>query len=147
MDRVCASGTYILGDEVRRCEEAVAAFCGTRYALGVANGTDALMLSLKAIGVGAGDEVITAPNSFVASAGAIAALGAKPVLADVGDDYNIDVPEVAAAITPRTRAIMPVHLTGRPARMDELVALCEKHGLALVEDAAQAMGARYKGRR
>jgi dTDP-4-amino-4,6-dideoxygalactose transaminase len=147
MDRVGRSGSYILGNEVQRCEEAVAAFCGTRYALGVANCTDALTLSLKAVGVGPGDEVITAPNSFVASAGAIAAAGAKPVFADVGDDYNIDVAQVAAAITPRTRAIMPVHLTGRPACMDELIALSETHGLTLIEDAAQAMGARYKGRR
>lgn len=147
MDRVCDSGSYILGDEVGRCEMAVAEFCGTRYALGVANGTDALTLSLKALGIGAGDEVITAPNSFVASAGAIAAAGATPVFADVGDDYNIDAAKVACAITPRTRAIMPVHLTGRPARMEELVALVEKHGLFLIEDAAQAMGARYKGRR
>jgi len=147
IDRVCKSGAYVLGDDVRRFEEQIAAFCGTRYALGVANGSDALMLSLKALGIGPGDEVITAPNSFIASAWTIAAVGAKPVFADVGEDYNIDPAKVEAAITPRTRAVMPVHLTGRPARMDELLSICERRGLRLVEDAAQAIGARYKGRR
>jgi dTDP-4-amino-4,6-dideoxygalactose transaminase len=147
MDRVCKSGAYVLGEDVARFEEEIAEYCGTRRALGVANGSDALMLSMKALGIGSGDEVITAPNSFIASAWTIAAVGAKPVFADVGDDYNIDPACVEAAITPRTRAIMPVHLTGRPARMDELLAICRKHGLAMVEDAAQAIGARYKGRR
>ena len=133
--------------DVKHFEEQIAAFCGTRYALGVANGSDALMLSLKALGIGPGDEVITAPNSFIASAWTVAAVGAKPVFADVGNDYNIDPTKVEAAITPRTRAVMPVHLTGRPARMDELLAICERRGLHLVEDAAQAIGARYKGKR
>ncbi|MEK7563333.1 MAG: DegT/DnrJ/EryC1/StrS family aminotransferase [Patescibacteria group bacterium] len=147
IDRVCKSGAYVLGEDVKHFEEQIAAFCGTRYALGVANGSDALMLSLKALGIGPGDEVITAPNSFIASAWTVAAVGAKPVFADVGNDYNIDPTKVEAAITPRTRAVMPVHLTGRPARMDELLAICERRGLHLVEDAAQAIGARYKGKR
>lgn len=147
MDRVCRSGAYVLGDDVRRFEEQIAAFCGTRHALGVANGSDALMLVLKALGVGPGDEVITAPNSFIASAWTIAAVGAKPVFADVGEDYNIDPARVETAITPRTRAVMPVHLTGRPARMDDLLAICKRSSLILVEDAAQAIGARYNGRR
>src|SRR5688500_18153718 len=108
IDRVCASGTYILGDEVKRFEEQIAQFCGTRYALGVANGSDALFLSLKALGIGPGDEVITASNSFIASAWTVKAAGATPTFADVGDDYNIDPAKVEAAITPRTKAVMPV---------------------------------------
>jgi dTDP-4-amino-4,6-dideoxygalactose transaminase len=145
VDRVFKSGAYILGEDVLQFEDQMAAFCGSRYALGVGSGSDALMLSLKALGIGPGDEVITAPNSFIASAWSIAAVGAKPVFADVGDDYNIDPDRVATAITSRTRAVMPVHLTGRPARMDELLVICREHGLHLVEDAAQAIGARYKG--
>lgn len=147
VDRVCRSGAYVLGDDVKLLEERIAAFCGTKYAVGVANGADALLLSMKALGIGSGDEVITAPNSFIASAWTIHAVGATPVFADVGDDYNIDPDRVEAAITSRTRAIMPVHLTGRPAHMDELLAISVRHGLHVVEDAAQAIGARYKGRR
>ena len=146
-DRVGNSGMYIMGEELERFESEVAAFCGTRYAIGVANGSDALFLALKALGIGPGDEVITCPNSFIASAWVIVAAGAKPVLADARDDYNIDPVAVAAAITPRTRAIIPVHLTGRPAAMDEINAIASKHGIAVVEDAAQAIGARYRGRR
>lgn len=147
VDRVCQSGAYVLGEDVKRFEEQMAAYCGTTHALGVANGADALMLSLKALGVGPGDEVITAPNSFIASAWTIAAVGATPVFADVGEDLNIDPVRVEAAITPRTRAVMPVHLTGRPARMAELLDICQRHGLWLVEDAAQSIGARYQSRR
>jgi dTDP-4-amino-4,6-dideoxygalactose transaminase len=146
-DRVGSSGMYIMGPELERFESEAAAFCGTRYALGVADGSAALFLSLKALGIGPGDEVITCPNSFIASAWVIVAAGAKPVFADAAEDYNIDPAAVAAAITPRTRAIIPVHLTGRPAAMDEINALTSKHGIAVVEDAAQAIGARYKGKR
>jgi dTDP-4-amino-4,6-dideoxygalactose transaminase len=146
-DRVGSSGMYIMGPELERFEAEAAAFCGTRYALGVADGSAALFLSLKALGIGPGDEVITCPNSFVASAWVIVAAGAKPVFADAAEDYNIDPAAVAAAITPRTRAIIPVHLTGRPAAMDEINALASKYGFAVVEDAAQAIGARYKGKR
>lgn len=147
IDRVCRSGAYILGPDVTMFEERLAAFCGTRFALGVANGADALLLSMKALGIGPGDEVITAPNSFIASAWTIHALGATPVFADVAEDFNIDPEKVEAAITRRTRAIMPVHLTGRPARMDALLEICRRHGLHMVEDAAQAIGARYNGKR
>lgn len=146
-DRVGTSGMYIMGPELERFEAEAAAFCGTRYALGVADGSAALFLSLKALDIGPGDEVITCPNSFIASAWVIVAAGAKPVFADAGEDYNIDAAAVEAAITPRTRAIIPVHLTGRPAAMDEINALAAGRGIAVVEDAAQAIGARYKGRR
>src|SRR5882672_1435782 len=145
--RVGESGMYIMGPELERFEEEAAAFCGTRYALGVADGSAALFLSLKALGIGAGDEVITCPNSFIASAWVIVATGAKPVFADAGEDYNLDPAAFAAAITPRTRAVIPVHLTGRPARMDEINAVASRRGIAVVEDAAQAIGARTKGRR
>jgi dTDP-4-amino-4,6-dideoxygalactose transaminase len=110
------------------------------------SGTDALALSLAALGVGPGDEVITPPNSFVASTAVIVNLRAKPVFVDVLPDQNIDPKQVEAAITPRTRAIMPVHLTGRMARMDEIMAIASRHGLAVVEDSAQAIGSKYQGR-
>ena len=113
-ERVGASGMYIMGEELERFESAAAIYCGTRHALGVANGSDALFLVLKALGIGAGDEVITCPNSFIASAWVIVAAGAKPVLVDAGEDYNIDAGKLESAITSRTRAIIPVHLTGRP---------------------------------
>ena len=145
--RVIDSGMFVLGAEVDEFEQAFAALCGSRYAVGVNSGTDALVLALRALGIGPGDEVITAANSFVASAGCAAMLGATPVLADVGDDYNLDPAAVERAITPRTKAIIPVHLTGRPARMDELMQLAEAHNLHVVEDAAQAVCAEYKGRR
>lgn len=147
VERVMRSGSYVLGAEVEAFEAEFAACCGVRHAVGVANGTDALMLALRAIGVGPGDEVITAPNSFVASAACIALVGATPVFADVGADMNLDPAAVAAVVTPRTKAIIAVHLTGRPAPMDELGAVAERHGLKIVEDAAQAAGARYRGRR
>ena len=146
-DRVGKSGMYIMGPELERFEAEAAAFCGTRHALGVANGSDALFLSLKALGIGPGDEVITCPNSFVASAWVIVAAGARPTFADAGDDYNIDPARIESAITRRTRAIIPVHLTGRPAAMDEINAVAARRGIAVIEDAAQAIGARYKGRR
>ena len=141
IDAIGRQGAYILGPEVEEFERRFAAFCGTRFAVGVGNGSDALMLPLQALGVGPGDEVITAPNSFVASAWVIARSGAKIVFADVGDDMNLDPAKVEAAITPRTRAILPVHLTGRVADMDGLLALARKHNLIVVEDAAQAVGA------
>ncbi len=144
---VLKSGSYILGKELNRFEHRIAGFCRTRYAIGVANGTDALRLSLHALNIGRDDEVITAPNSFIASAGAIAAVGAKPVFVDVGEDYNINSELIENAINERTKAIMPVHLTGRPAAMNEIVDIARKHGLKVIEDAAQAIGANYRGRR
>jgi dTDP-4-amino-4,6-dideoxygalactose transaminase len=140
-------GRFILGDEVAEFERRFAVMCGVRHAVAVNSGTDALVLALKALGIGEGDEVITAPNSFVASAGCIALVGARPVFADVGADYNIDPALIEQAITPRTRAILPVHLTGRPADMDAIGDIARAHGLQVVEDCAQAVCAEYKGRR
>ena len=147
MERVIDGGMYVLGEEVAEIERRFAALCGVRYAVGLNSGTDALVLALRALGIGPGDEVITAANSFVSSAGCAAMLGARPVLADVGEDFNLDPAALERAITPRTRAIIPVHLTGRPAQMDEIVALARAHGIAVVEDAAQAVTAEYRGRR
>ncbi|MBF0324287.1 MAG: DegT/DnrJ/EryC1/StrS family aminotransferase [Alphaproteobacteria bacterium] len=141
-----ATGAWVGGEAVERLEADLAARCGRAHAVALNSGTDALILGLKALGIGPGDEVITAPNSFIASAGAIIAVGAVPVFADVRPDQNIDPDAVAAAITPRTRAIMPVHLTGRVADMDAVTAIAARHNLAVVEDAAQSFGARYRGR-
>ncbi len=146
-DTISLQGAYILTDELRHFEEDFARFCGTAFALGVGNGADALFLSLKALGIKEGDEVITAPNSFIATAGVIAATGATPVFVDVGEDYNINPNLIEAAITPKTKAILPVHLTGRPAEMDEILRIAKKHTLFVIEDAAQAVGARYKNKR
>ncbi len=141
------SGVYIMGEKLEEFESAAAKFCDTSFAVGVADGSNALFLVLKAMGVGPGDEVITATNSFIASAWVIAATGAKPVLVDVGNDLNLHEENIAPAITARTRAIIPVHLTGRPAPMDEINTLAQKHNFFVLEDAAQAIGAKYKGRR
>ena len=145
--RVLDHGQFILGPEVEEFERRFAALCGTRHAVGLNSGTDALVLALKALGVGPGDEVVTAPNSYVATASAIALVGARPVFADVGPDYNLDPERVAERLTPRTRALLPVHLTGRPARMEELRDLARQHGLRLIEDCAQAVRAERRGRR
>ena len=146
-ERVLESGQFILGDEVTKLEKTFASICQTKYAVGVANGTDALFLSLKSLGIGEGDEVITAPNSFLASASSIGLIGAKPVFADVGDDFNLDPAKVDKAITKKTKAIIVVHLTGRPAPLDELLDVAKKHNIHLIEDCAQAVGAEYKGKR
>lgn len=140
-------GDFILGEAVKSFEEDIAAYCGTRYAIGVNSGTDALFLALKAWGVGPGDEVITAPNSFLASASVIVAVGAKPVFVDVADDMNIDPERIESAITSKTKAIIPVHLSGRPAKMDPINDIARKHGLKVVEDAAQSIAATYKGQK
>ena len=149
IDTVITRGQFILGEEVERFERDFAKLCGVRFAVGLNSGTDALVLALRALGVGdgEGDEVITAPNSFVASAGSIGLAGARPVFVDVGEDYNIDPGRIAEAITPSTKAIMPVHLTGRPAAMDEIVEIASECGLLVVEDCAQAVMAEYRGRR
>ena len=143
---VLDSGQFILGEETVRFEEEFAALCGTAHAVGLNSGTDALILAFRALGIGPGDEVITAPNSYLASASSIALTGATVRFADVRADLNLDPEAVARAITPRTKAIAVVHLTGRPAPMDEILALAAKHKLRVVEDAAQAVGAKYRGR-
>jgi len=144
---VLDSGQFILGEPVAEFERQFAALCGVRYAVGVNSGTDALILALRAIGIGPGDEVITVPNSFVASTACIRLLGARPVFVDVGPDYNIDPGKIAAAVTPRTRAILPVHLTGRPCNMERIMAVARERGLHVIEDCAQAVIAEYRGRR
>lgn len=139
---------YILGKEVELFESEFAEYCGATSCVGVANGTEALHLALRACGVGAGDEVITAGNSFAATPFAIAYCGATPVFVDVDPvDFNLDPNLVEEAITPRTRAIVPVHLYGQPARMTELREIAQRHGLRIVEDAAQAHGAELAGQR
>jgi len=137
---------FVLGPPVAEFERRFARLCGTPHAVGLNSGTDALFLALRALGIGPGDEVITAPNSFIATAGAIVGAGATPVFADVTADYTLDAPLVEAALTPRTRAIIAVHLTGNPADMDALGAIAARHRLAVIEDAAQAVGAALHGR-
>ncbi|MBI2870534.1 MAG: DegT/DnrJ/EryC1/StrS family aminotransferase [Candidatus Omnitrophica bacterium] len=137
---------FTLGPEVEQFERSFAALIGARYAVGVGSGTDALALSLKALGIGHGDEVITAANTFIATVGAIHSTGARPVLVDVRPDFTIDPALIERALTPRTKAIIPVHLTGEMADMDPLLELAGRRGLPVVEDACQAIGARYKDR-
>jgi dTDP-4-amino-4,6-dideoxygalactose transaminase len=146
-DRIGRAGIYIMGDTLERFEAEAAAYCEVPFALGVASGSDALFLILKALDIGPGDEVVTCPNSFVATAWVIIAAGARPVFVDVTEDYNIDPDLLGRAITSRTKAIIPVHLTGRPADMDRVNDIAQRNGIAVIEDAAQAIGARYKGRR
>ncbi len=146
-EKVLLSGHYILGPEVAAFEKEFADFCGTKYALGLADGTCALHLVLLSLGIKEGDEVITAPNSFIASASSIALTGAKPVFVDVDEDLNMNPKLLEAAITPRTRVIMPVHLTGRPARMSEIKEIARHHKIFVLEDAAQSVGAALKGKK
>lgn len=148
VDGVMSSQRFVLGDEVRRLETAIADYCQAKHAIGCASGSDALLLALMALDIGAGDEVITTPFSFFATAACVTRLGARPVFVDVDPHtYNIDPVRVAAAITPRTKVIMPVHLYGQCAEMDPLLELGRRHGIAVVEDAAQAIGATDKERR
>lgn len=145
-DRVMAEGHMVGGREIEGLEAELAAFLGVKHVVALNSGTDALHLSLVAMGVGPGDEVITPPNSFVASTAVIVATGARPVFVDVRDDQNIDPTRIEGAITRRTKAIMPVHLTGRVAEMDAITMIAQRHGLMIIEDAAQAIGSRYRGK-
>ena len=148
VSKVLESGSYILGPNVSSFEQEFAEYIGTRHAVGVANGTDALVMSLKALGIGPGDEVITSPFTFFASAECISQVGAKPVFADVClDTYNIDPKEIEKKITDRTKAIIPVHIFGNPCNMDEIKDIAKRHNLYVIEDACQAVGAEYKGRK
>jgi len=144
--RVMKSGQFIMGPEVIAFENEVADYLGTKHAIGVNSGTDALVISLRALGIGPGDEVITTPFSFFATAESISNVGAKPVFVDIEEaSFNIDPTLIEAAITERTKAILPVHLYGRPAEMDAIMAVANEHGLKVLEDCAQSFGARYHG--
>ena len=147
VERAIDDGQFILGDQVAAFEHSFAGFCGGRYGIGLGNGTEALHLALRALGIGPGDEVITAANTFVATALAIAYTGATPVLVDVDPvDYLIDVELIERAITPRTRAIVPVHLYGQPADMPAILEIAARYDLPVVQDACQAHGAQIGGK-
>lgn len=148
MEQVVADCNFILGAQVAAFEEHFAAFCECEHAVGLASGLDALKLILRAMDIGPGDEVITVSHTFIATALAVSSVGATPVLIEVNpDDYTMDPSALEAAITPRTKAVLPVHLYGQPADMDPIFAIARHHGLKVIEDACQAHGARYHGRR
>jgi len=148
IDDVLDSGQYIMGKNVQKFEEAVANYLGVKYAIGVASGTDALILSLDALGIGPGDEVITTPFTFFATAECISRLGAKPVFADIDPTtLTVDIDSIENAITPRTKAIIPVHIYGRCADMPKVMELARKHNLFVVEDVCQAMGGDVNGKK
>ncbi len=148
IQRVLDNTSFIMGEELERFEEEFALFCNTKYAIGVANGSDALILALIACEIGEGDEVITVPNTFIATTEAITHVAGKIVFADIGPkDYTIDISKIEEKINERTKAIIPVHLYGQPADMDPIIELAKKYNLKVIEDAAQAHGAEYKGKR
>jgi len=145
---VLASGSYILGKNVQSLEKEIAEYCGTKKALGLANGTDALHLALRALDIGPGDEVITVAFTFMATAGAIGLVGAKPVFIDIDPTtYNMDVNKIIEKITPKTKAIIPVHIYGQPADMNPILEIAKKYDLFVIEDCAQAIGASYKSKK
>ncbi len=148
LSSVLSSGAFILGPNVSAFEKEFAQYIGTKYAVGVASGTDALFLSLKALGIGAGDEVITSPLTFFATSEAISYTGARPVFVDADPaTHNIDASKIEKAVSKRTKAIIPVHLWGLPADMDPVMEIADKHGLPVVEDCAQSAGAQYAGKK
>jgi len=143
-ETVLSEKQFIMGPQIEALEKAAATYCQTRYALGVSSGTDALVLALMAMNIGAGDEVITTPFTFFATAGSIARVGATPVFVDIDPEtFNIDTSKIAAAITPQTKAIMPVHLFGQMADMDSIMAIAKANNLYVIEDAAQSLGSEY----
>jgi len=147
INKVLEHGKYIMGPEVAELEERLAEFAGVKHCIGVASGTDALMIAMMALGIGEGDEVITTPFTFIATGEMIALLGAKPVFVDIDPNtYNIDPAKIGYAITPKTKAIMPVSLYGQCADFDEINAIAQQHALPVIEDAAQSLGATYKGK-
>lgn len=143
VENIFSSGDYILGSTVQAFEQKAQEYLGCKFVLGVANATDALILALKALKIGHGDEVVLPVNSFIATAGAVAAVGATPIFCDVREDLNIDVSKIEALISKKTKAIMPVHLTGRAAEMDKIMNIAREYALFVIEDAAQSIGARY----
>ncbi|EKQ99145.1 DegT/DnrJ/EryC1/StrS family aminotransferase [Leptospira borgpetersenii] len=146
LDSVLGSGQYVGGQEVAKFEEDIAKFCGVKYAVALNSGTDALVCGLLELGIRPGDEVITPPNSFIASTASIVNIKAKPVFVDVGEDQNLDPEKLEKAITSKTKAIMPVHLTGRVAAMNEIMRIADKYSIPVIEDAAQSIGSKYDGK-
>src|SRR5713226_9171698 len=145
LDRVCEKAAFVLGEEVEGFEREFAAYCGTKHCIALSTGTAALHLGLLALGVQPGDEVITSPNTFLATAEAITYCGARPVFVDINPSTaNLDPAQIERAVTPRTRAIIPIHLYGRPADMDAIRSIAENLKLLVLEDAAQAHGAKYR---
>ena len=142
-ERVMSEGSFILRDDVREFEQSISSFLGAKYAVGVNSGTDALFLSCKIAGIKKGDEVLTVGHTFVATLSAIYHCGAKPILIDIADDYNIDVTKIEEKITKNTKAIIPVHLNGRACQMDKIVEIANKYDLIIIEDACQSVGAKY----
>src|SRR3989344_3892989 len=146
INRVLDSGVFVLGKELESFEDDFAKYCGAKHCVGVSSGADAIYLSLKALGIGQGDEIITTAFTFIGTVLPISKLGAKPVLVDcLAEDFNIDVEKIEFAITEKTKAIIPVHLFGQPARMDKIMEIAKKHNLFVIEDACQAHGSEYKG--
>ena len=146
-EEIMSGGDFILRRHVEEFEKRIAEYVGTKYAIGVNTGTDALYLSARALGFGPGDEVITVAHTFVATVGAIVQCGATPVLVDITDDFNIDVNQIETAITSRTKGIIPVHLNGHSCNMGKIMEIAQKHRLKVIEDAAQVLGAKFKDRR
>ncbi len=143
---VCRRGAYILQKECREFDGNLAEFMGVKHAFGVANGTDAIIIGLKAVGIGSGDEVILPSHTYIATAASVHLVGATPVLAECGADHMLDAGDVEKRITSRTKAIMPVQINGRTCNMDALQAVADRHGLMVIEDAAQGLGSKFKGR-
>lgn len=148
IQNVLNTTSFIMGEELKKFEEEFASFCNTRYAIGVANGSDALILALRACSIGEGDEVITVPHTFISTAEAISNVGGKVVFVDIDPKtYTIDISKMEEKINKKTKAIIPVHLYGQPADMDPIIELAKKYNLRIIEDAAQAHGAEYKGKK